>query len=190
MARAIYILIIGFIVISLLGGVTLWKISEDKMGDGIITGAITGNVIQSGDLEGLEISVFVPEKYQYVQAGEMLQFQTSIKNIARSGRHDIQLDYYIKKNDIVITHRRELKAVETQSSFLSSIKVPEETLPGIYEINVAINEEESAIATFYVKSSDVGQIKTYLIILIIAILVVGILIFWELHRLVSKIKKR
>jgi len=190
MVKSIHILVVGLLVISFLLGIATWKISEEYSSDDIITGAVTGFAIKTGDLEGLEISVFVPEKYQYVQAGEMLQFQTSIKNIARSGRHDIQLDYYIKKNDIVITHRRELKAVETQASFLSSIKIPEETLPGIYEIDVMINEEESAVATFYVKSSDVGQIKTYLIILIVAILVVGILIFWELHRLVSKLKKR
>lgn len=183
MARAIHVLVFGIVVIALLSFVMVWQQTIDRT-------PITGHVIQSGDLEGLEASVFVPEKYQRVQAGEMLQFQTSIKNIARSGRHDVQLDYYIKKNEIVITHSRELKAVETQASFLASIKVPEETLPGIYEIEVQINEEESALATFYVTSSDIGQIQTYLIVLIIAIIIVGVMIFWELHQLVGRLKKR
>ena len=176
MARAVHILVFGIIVIALLSFGMVWQ----EVIDGT---PITGYAIQSGDLEGLETSVFVPEKYQRVQAGEMLQFQTSIKNI-------VQLDYYIKKNEIVITHSRELKAVETQASFLASIKVPEETLPGIYEIEVQINEEESALATFYVTSSDIGQIQTYLIVLIIAIIIVGVMIFWELHRLVGRLKKR
>ncbi len=138
------------------------------------------------NIEGLEASVVVPEKYQRVQAGEMLQFQIVLKNIEIAGRQDIQLDYYIKKNEITINHRRELKAVETQASFLSSIKVPEETLPGIYNIEVDINEQKTALATFYVTSNEVGQIRTYLIFLIIAILVVGGMIAWELHKLTRK----
>ena len=183
MVRSINIIVFGIIVVVLLSFAVILQQAADRT-------SVTGYVIVSGDLEGLEASVIVPEKYQRVQAGEMLQFQTSLKNIQKAGRHDIQLDYYVKKNEIVITHRRELKAVETQASFLASIKVPEETLPGIYEIEVEINERESAIATFYVKSNEVVQIRTYLIILIVAILVVGALIFWELHRLVNKVKRR
>lgn len=186
MAKIIFILVWGVVIISLLSFAILWKLT----GDSISGLATTGEVINTGELEGLELSVIVPEKYQNVQAGEMLQFQVSLKNIQTSGRHDIQLDYYVKKNDIIITSRRELKAVETQASFLSSIKIPEETLPGIYNIEIQINEEENSIATFYVKSSDLGQIRTYLIILIVAIIVVGGLISWELHRLVKKGIKR
>jgi len=173
------------ILVALLLLVVVWKFTGDA-----VDGLVTGEAIENGDLEGLELSVMVPEKYQRVQAGEMLQFQVALKNIQKAGRHDIQLDYFVKKNEIMITNRRELKAVETQASFLSSIKIPEETLPGIYNIEVQINEEESAIATFYVKSSDVGQIRTYLIILIVAIIAVGAFISWELHRLVKKGIKR
>ncbi len=187
MARALNILVLGIVVVALLSFIVIWQLEiESKMTGESISGFVTGRAIESGNLEGLEVSVFVPEKYQRVQAGEMLQFQTSLKNIQKSGRHDIQLDYYIKKNEITITHSRELKAVETQASFLASIKVPEETLPGIYNIEVQINEEESSLATFYVKSSDVGQIRTYLIILIIAIVLVGGMITWQLHRLTKK----
>jgi len=181
MVRAINILVLGMIVVAFLSFGAIWKITGEA-----ISGKVTGEVISDGELNGLELSVVVPEKYQRVQAGEMLQFQISLKNIQKAGRHDIQLDYYIKKNEITITHRRELKAVETQASFLASIKVPEETLPGIYNIMVQINEEEDALATFYVKSSDIGQIRTYLIILIIAILVVGIMITWQLRKLAKK----
>jgi len=184
-AHALNILVLGIIIVALLSFIAIWQQIQISTGE-VISGAVTGNTIESGNLAGLEVSVFVPEKYQRVQAGEMLQFQTSLKNIQKSGRHDIQLDYYIKKNEITITHNRELKAVETQASFLSSIKVPEETLPGIYNIEVQINEEESSLATFYVKSSDVGQIRLYLIILIIAIVLVGGMITWQLYRLTKK----
>ena len=185
MLKIKYIIIGSIILAMLLCCGLIWKLNEVP-----IHGLVTGEAIDNRELEGLELSVFVPEKYQRVQAGEMLQFEVELKNIQETGRHDIQLDYYIKKNEIRITHRRELKAVETQASFLSSIKVPEETLPGIYNIEVEINEEESSLATFYVKSSDMGQIRTYLIILIITIVIVGGLISWELHRLVKKGLKR
>jgi len=183
MARALNILVLGIIVVALLSFGVVWQQTTGKAVSGSV---VTGEAIGEGELSGLEVAVFVPEKYQNVQAGEMLQFQTSLKNIQIAGRHDIQLDYYIKKNEITITHRRELKAVETQASFLASIKVPEETLPGIYNIEVEINEIESALATFYVKSSDVGQIRTYLIILIVAIVLVGAMISWQLHRLTKR----
>jgi len=181
MIRKINILILGIILFGILSFSLAWKIMEAPISGKVISGEVT-----SEELQGLELGIFVPEKYQRVQAGENLQFQVSITNIQEAGRHDIQLDYYIKKNEILIMHRRELKAVETQASFFSSIPVPDDTLPGIYNIEVSINEEESAIATFYVKSSDIGQIKIYLIILIMAILVIGGIISWQLYRLSKK----
>lgn len=143
-------------------------------------------LLTSQFISAFELSVIIPDKYQKVQAGETLQFQIAIKNIEEAGRHDIQLDYQLKKGDIILNSRRELKAVETQASFLSSIKVPEETPSGIYEIEVIINEKEEASTNFNVKSSEMAQIKIYLIILIIAIVIVGGLISWELHRLAGK----
>jgi len=133
-----------------------------------------------------ELSVTIPDKYQEIQAGETLQFQIAIKNIEKAGRHDIRLDYQLKKGNIILNSRRELKAVETQASFLSSIKIPEETPSGIYTIGVIVNEKEEVSTNFNVKSSEIAQIKIYIIILIIAILIVGGLISWELHRLGSR----
>jgi hypothetical protein len=185
MIKSSYIILAGLILILLFS----FNNASINLTGNVISEGITGNVISEEELKGLELSIEVPEKYQNVRAGEMLQFKVELKNIQKAGRHDIQLDYYIKKNEITLAHRRELKAIETQASFLSSIKVPEETLPGLYNIEVQINEERSSIGTFYVKSSEVGQIRTYLIILIIVIVVVGGMISWQLHRL-TKGKRR
>ncbi len=141
-------------------------------------------------ISAFELSVTIPDKYQEIQAGETLQFQIAIKNIEKAGRHDIQLDYQLKKGSIILNSRRELKAVETQASFLSSIKVPEETPSGIYTIEVIVNEKEEVSTNFNVKSSEMAQIKIYLVILIGAIVIVGGLISWELHRLAGKKGKR
>ncbi len=141
-------------------------------------------------ISAFELSVTIPDKYQEIQAGETLQFQIAIKNIEKAGRHDIQLDYQLKKGNIILNSRRELKAVETQASFLSSIKVPEETPSGIYTVEVIVNGKEEVSTNFEVKSSEMAQIKMYIIILIGAILVVGGLIAWELHRLANKKGRR
>jgi len=181
MSKIIYILIGSIILIALLFCGLIWKFNG-----GFIHGMVVEAAVEDGEFKGFELSVVVPEKYQRVQAGEMLKFEVELKSIQIAGRQDIQLDYYIKKNEIIVTHRRELKAVETQASFLSSIKVPEETLSGVYNIEVKINEEKNSIATFYVTSSDIGQIKIYLLILITTIFVIGGLIVWELHRFTKK----
>ena len=185
MAKPINILVFGMILIALLASSVVWRMTGQAVSEEIVSMAATGAAISEGELEGLELSVIVPEKYQKVQAGEMLQFEISLKNLQKTGRHDIQLDYYIKKNEIVITHRRELKAVETQASFLSSIKVPEETPSGIYTIEVIINEKEEVSTNFNVKSSEMAQIKMYILILTVIIVIVGGLVLWEIHHLVK-----
>ncbi len=143
-------------------------------------------LLNSQFISAFELSVNIPDKYQEIQAGETLQFQITIKNIEEAGRHDIQLDYQLKKGSIILNSRRELKAIETQASFLSSIKIPKETPSGIYTIEVIVNEKEEVSTNFNVKSSEMAQIKIYLMILIIAILIVGGLISWELHRLAGR----
>jgi len=145
-------------------------------------------LLTSPFISAFELSVNIPDKYQEIQAGETLQFQIAIKNIEKAGRHDIRLDYQLKKGNIILNSKRELKAVETQASFLSSIKVPKETPAGVYVIEVIVNEKEEVSTHFNVKSSEMTQIEIYLIILIIVIMVIGGLIFWELHRLNKKKK--
>ncbi len=152
----------------------------------IIFSVFIAILLTSQFISAFELSVTIPDKYQEIQAGETLQFQIAIKNIEKAGRQDIQLDYQLKKGNIILNSRRELKAVETQASFLSSIKVPEETPSGIYTIEVIVNEKEEVSTNFNVKSSEMAQIKIYLIILIGAIVIVGGLIFWELHRLAGR----
>ncbi len=155
----------------------------------IIFSVFIAILLTSQFISAFELSVTIPDKYQEIQAGETLQFQIAIKNIEKSGRHDIQLDYQLKKGSIILNSRRELKAVETQASFLSSIKVPKETPAGIYTIEVIVNEKEEVSTNFNVKSSEMAQIKIYLIILIITIIIIGGLISWELHRLANKRKR-
>lgn len=133
--------------------------------------------------KSLDISVSIPEKYQEIIAGDTLNFQIQLENPLQAGREDIILEYSIKKNDILVNYKKELKAIETQASFLSTIQVPEETLPGIYDLVVEVNSNNSATSLFHVKSSEIGQIKTYLIILISAIIVIGVLISFELYKL-------
>ena len=151
----------------------------------IIFSVFIAILLTSQFISAFELSITIPDKYQEIQAGETLQFQIAIKNIEKAGRHDIRLDYQLKKGSIILNSRRELKAVETQASFLSSIKVPEETPSGVYTIEVIVNAKEEVSTNFNVKSSEMAQIKMYILILTVIIIIIGGLALWEIHHLVK-----
>ncbi len=140
-------------------------------------------------VSALEVSVSILDKYKTIKPGEDLQFQVYLKNIEFAGRHDISLDYIISKDNKQIVKSRELKAVETQASFLSRMTVPSNAEPGTYTLSVVINNKESSLSSFTVENSDstntLNSLKYYIMILCFVILFVGIMISWELHKVYS-----
>ena len=134
-------------------------------------------------ISAIYISVSVPEKYTHVIAGEEFYFTFEVKDPKNFGRHDILLEYEIKKGDKTIAGKTETKAIETQASFLESIPIPEDAPSGVYSIVVTI-DKESGDAVFYVKK----QINYFLII--IAIIIIGFfLTLLELYRIRKFAKK-
>ena len=133
----------------------------------------------------LDVSVDVPSKYRVVHPGDDLQFQVTVKDIAVVRRHDISLTYTLKDGEQVISTSRELKAIETQASFLSQLAIPPSISPGSYTLQVTINDKERAESTVVVEeeASAIGSLKAYLLMLTIVILFVGAIIWWELHKL-------
>lgn len=130
----------------------------------------------------IEVSVKISERYYEVQAGEDIYFQIELKDKEAIGRHDVSLEYEVKYKDEVIAFSKELKAIETQASFVEFIKIPESAEDGIYSLVVTINYEDSAAASFYVKSVAEEQIEIYFVMLAVIILVVGSLIWLEIHK--------
>ena len=102
-------------------------------------------------VSAIEVSVDISEKYQEVQAGERVYFQIELKDKEAIGRHDISLEYEIKYEDEVIAFSKELKAIETQASFVESIRIPENAESGMHSVVVTVDYTDSATASFYVK---------------------------------------
>ena len=136
----------------------------------------------------LEVTTEILSKYKIVAPGEVLKFQVDIKNIEVAGRHDISLEYIAKQGDFILAKSKELKAVETQSSFIGELKIPDIAVGGRYELEVIINGKESSTDTFEVKRLS-ENILNYLLVISISILVVVLLILLEVHQISKRQKK-
>lgn len=137
----------------------------------------------------LSISVYVPEKYTVVEAGERLYFEIDIKYPENSKRKDLRLTYQIKKDGQLIAESKFLKAVETQASFMDFLVMPEGSKKGLYTINVVVSDYESlreeVSATFNVIASKQKEIQIYFFIILGVIILVTVLIsaqIWIIRR--------
>ena len=135
-------------------------------------------------ISAIDISVSIPEKYERVKAGEELYFNFEIKDLENIGRHDIFLEYEIRKEDELITARTETIGVETQASFVESILIPKNARSGIYSIVVIVDNKESGSAVFFVES-QINYISTYFFIIIVMLIFVILL---ELYRIRKSVK--
>jgi len=149
---------------------------------------ILGLIIILPLIHALEVTINVPEKYQEIEAGEKLIFKIDIKNIEKIGRHDINLEYAIIKDNKTIIKSKETKAIEVQTSFLASINIPNDMEDGTYIIKTIINEKEISEATFYVKKSKKEQIKTYFTLIVSATIIVALIIFYEIKKMKKSTK--
>jgi len=140
----------------------------------------------------IDVSVSIPDKYQEIGVGGTLFFKVDLQDQQNVGRHDISLKYDVKKggDEDIIVSSRELKAIETQASFLSSIMIPNSAESGIYNIVVTVNDKESASAAFYIRGlSTEGTIDFYLVILF-TIVVIGGLALYEIDRIRKDIERQ
>lgn len=134
----------------------------------------------------LSVQVHIPEKYTDVKAGERLYFELEIRYPENPTRKDLRLEYEIVKDDEVIAKSKFLKAVETQASFMDYVVIPESAKEGLHEIRVQVKDyeklSEEVSASFRVINKD-NELKIYFYIIIGLIIVLGIVISWEIHKL-------
>jgi len=156
----------------------------------ILLAAVFFNAVPA---HALSISIHISEKYTNVQAGERLYFEVEIKYPENSSRKDLRLNYEILKDNEVIAHAKVLKAVETQISFIDFIVIPENAETGIHLINVKISDyeglNEEVSSSFHIISDKSNQIRMYFFVLLGAIIMVGVLVFWEIYRTAKRVKE-
>jgi hypothetical protein len=138
----------------------------------------------------ISVSVSVPEKYQEIGVGGTLYFKVDLQDQQNAGRHDISLKYDVTKGENIIVSSKELKAIETQASFLSSITIPSSAESGIYNIVVTVNDNESASAAFYIRGLSTESTIDFYMVILFTIVLIGILALYEIDRIRKDIEKQ
>jgi hypothetical protein len=126
-----------------------------------------------------DVKMKIPDKFLYVLPGEEISAQIQLYNLGYSGRMDVSLDYIIKNSkgeDILL--EQDSTAVETSTSFIKNIKLPENLAFGkyVFYTKVTYNDKvASASAWFNVGKEPTINLKTGIMALII-VLAIGTLI--------------
>ncbi len=95
-----------------------------------------------------DIEVEVPKTYEIVKPGETVWFTTKLINLANDKRSDVTLTYnIIDKDNNIIASKSETVAVETQASFVSNIKLPENVEQGTFMIRATSDPLDSKFGT-------------------------------------------
>jgi hypothetical protein len=135
-----------------------------------------------------DVSVKVPSNYKQLSSGSDLFFEISLFNLGQTGRIDAFVEYFIKDFDgNVLEKKDETVAVETQASFLRSIKLPDDVKSGKYlvvtNIKYGNNTEASSSDTFEVGSKNLigfsipPKILIWIIIGIVFVIIVIIVVY-------------
>lgn len=159
-----------------------------------VVGLVVIGILSTKKVLGLSLSIYIPEKYLEVKAGERLAFEINVKYPENPSRKDLRLTYQIKKGEEVISESKTLKAIETQSSFMDYMVIPESLEVGTYTISDRIQDykdlNEEISADFRVVKGKEDLMK-YIYILGAAVGIVFLFVIVEMFvilRLKSEIK--
>jgi len=156
-----------------------------------ILGLIVAVMVVSKSVLALNLVIHIPEKYLEVVAGERLTFELEIKYPENVGRKDLRLTYQIKNGNEIVSESKVLKAIETQSSFMDYMVIPESLEVGTYTITNKVqdyeNLNEQVSADFRVVKGKADLMK-YIYILGVAIGIVDVLVIVEFF-MIYRIKK-
>ncbi|MBI4143551.1 hypothetical protein HY487_01560 [Candidatus Woesearchaeota archaeon] len=91
-----------------------------------------------------DAKIDVPSAYKEVRAGEDLKAQITLLNVGPPRKVDVTTTYIIKdKMGNVVYESSETFAVEKQSSFVKSFRIPDNLAPGDYLVIIEVRYENS-----------------------------------------------
>jgi len=98
---------------------------------------LTGWIVAGG---AFNVGIELPDSYHEVLAGENIWFTTKVINLENKERMDIILTYDIlDESRQTVASKTETVAVETQASFVSSLRTPSSLPEGMYYLKVILN---------------------------------------------------
>lgn len=133
-----------------------------------------------------DAKIDIPSAYKEVQPGNDIKAQITLLNVGPARKVDVTTNYLIKdRTGKVIYESSETFAVEKQTSFVKSFKIPASTQPGDYLAIVELRYEKSfAVSSelFKVVPKEGASAKTFIgsgqtILILFAILVGAVFLF-------------
>ena len=134
-------------------------------------------ILFSSTVIAWDLSVRILNDYKEIHAGDNIWFKTDITDMQYRNSQKVRFEYLILNEDKTFIQMQETKYIEVQSSFLSKIRTPNLT-EGTHILRVSADDKYHAEDSFIVKRySSFNSSNFYLLILIIAAAIFGI-IFW------------
>jgi len=141
--------------------------------------------------QSFNVEIELPDSYKNVNPGNDVWFTIKLLNLANTQRVDVTLNYEIAdSNGKSIIHNTKTVAIETQASFVADLKLPENSLPGDYNINVVVNSSmgESTATTALKVSASKNDMMLYYVLAGVIGLVLIIFFVIKSRPILKKIK--
>ena len=140
-----------------------------------------------------DVKVEIPKRFQTIMPGEEIMANIKLYSLGKTGRVDVSVEYKIKdKEGKEIISEHETIAVETQTSFVKELKIPENANFGTYMLYVKAvydHETASSSAWFIVgKKPFFTKENIILIITVVIILIFILIILIELRKIRKHMK--
>jgi len=144
----------------------------------------------------LTITASVPAQYQTVLSGNPVYVHTEVKWPENNVKVDLVVEYTVKDvhgNDIA--YLKVLRAIETQTSFLDSVQIPDSAVSGQYTIYEDISYpgsfSQQVASGFTIGSpgkTDNSMLMTYVLVIAGIVLLIAVLAVIELFVLINRRK--
>lgn len=142
-----------------------------------------------------DVTLSIPTKYKEVKPGEEILLQIILFNLGEEERADVQINYYIKDFDgNTIIEKESVVGVETQASFSTTLKIPENASDGQYVAGVNVRYDDSigtASDIFYIsrkKKFLFFPLKIEIIPILITVIILIIVVIFVLEHYAKKFK--
>ena len=127
----------------------------------------------------MDVKVEIPDRFLHVKGGENIVASLLLYNLGRTNRIDAVIDYQIRNSeDVIVYTEQETIAVETQTSFLKTLKIPKSLPPGSYNLYVraTYGEQVASASAWFVVTPAAGGLLPIVFLSLVGLMIVFVII--------------
>jgi len=133
----------------------------------------------------MDVKTEIPSKFLEVAPGEEIYFTAFLYSLGKEGKFDTSIEYKILSQEgELIFSEHETIAVETQTSFVKSIKLPENIKEGKYILYISAtynNERASSSSFFEVTTQKTTSRYSTALLIILIMFVISIITYFTIY---------